>query len=116
MTTSAIAGIALTPAALADEKGNVLIMAAAANMHWVERLLRSACTEMGCTAGLASSPMTGTTAKQVARGMTGNTGIEFICGPVSLADGPYMWSAFQSSSLSFANQSCTLLWEVYWPA
>ncbi|WIA10376.1 hypothetical protein OEZ85_010568 [Tetradesmus obliquus] len=65
MSTAAIAGVPLTPAAVADDKGNVLLMAAAASPNWAERVLRAACTEMGCSVGLASSPMTGTTAHEV---------------------------------------------------
>ncbi|WIA30432.1 hypothetical protein OEZ86_000516 [Tetradesmus obliquus] len=65
MSTAAIAGVPLTPAAVADDKGNVLLMAAAASPNWAERVLRAACTEMGCSVDLASSPMTGTTAREV---------------------------------------------------
>ncbi len=65
MSTSAIAGVSLTPAALADEKGNAVVVRHAADAKWVERLMRAVCTEMGCTAGLATSPMDGATAKRV---------------------------------------------------
>lgn len=40
MSTAAIAGVPLTPAAVADDKGNVLLMAAAASPNWAERVLR----------------------------------------------------------------------------
>lgn len=65
MSTAAIAGVSLTPAAIADDKGNVVVMAAAASAHWAERVFRAACTEMGCSVGLASSPMSGRRAKEV---------------------------------------------------
>jgi hypothetical protein len=40
MSTAAIAGVSLTPAAVADDKGNVLVMAAAASPNWAETVLR----------------------------------------------------------------------------
>lgn len=40
MMTSAIYGHSLTPAALADEKGNVVMVQQCASLHWLERLLR----------------------------------------------------------------------------
>lgn len=40
MSTAAIAGVSLTPAAIADDKGNVLLMASAASPDWAERVLR----------------------------------------------------------------------------
>lgn len=40
MMTSAIYGHSLTPAALADEKGNVVMVQHCASPHWLERLLR----------------------------------------------------------------------------
>jgi hypothetical protein len=40
MSTAAIAGVSLTPAAVADDKGNVLVMAAAASPNWAEKVLR----------------------------------------------------------------------------
>jgi hypothetical protein len=68
MSTAAIAGVSLTPAAIADDKGNVLVMAAAASANWAEKVLRAACTEMGCSVGLASSPMSGRHAQEVRMG------------------------------------------------
>ena len=69
MTTAVIAGIPLTPCVLADAKGNTLVMTSSASPIWVERVLRVACEEMGATAGLASTPMDGATAKKVRAGM-----------------------------------------------
>jgi hypothetical protein len=40
MSTAAIAGVSLTPAAVADDKGNVLVMAAATSPNWAEKVLR----------------------------------------------------------------------------
>jgi hypothetical protein len=71
MTTAVISGIPLTPCALADAKGNSLVMTSAASPLWVERVLRGACEEMGGSAGLATSPMTGATAKRVSKYATG---------------------------------------------
>jgi DUF917 family protein len=65
MNTAAIAGVPLTPAAVADEKGNVVVMAAAAGPAAVERLLRVVCDELGGSVGLAASPMEGATVKRV---------------------------------------------------
>eukprot|EP00878_Enallax_costatus_P039678 GHUV01045559.1.p1 GENE.GHUV01045559.1~~GHUV01045559.1.p1 ORF type:complete len:375 (+),score=112.12 GHUV01045559.1:137-1126(+) len=65
MTTASIAGVPLTPAAMSDDKGNTLVLTCTASPPWAERVMRAACTEMGCSVGLASTPMTGKTAKQV---------------------------------------------------
>ncbi len=65
MSTAAMAGVPLTPAAVADEKGNVVLMAAAAGPQGVERLLRAVCEELGASVGLAASPMSGATVKSV---------------------------------------------------
>jgi hypothetical protein len=40
MSTAAIPGVILTPAAVADDKGNVLVMAAAALPNWAEKVMR----------------------------------------------------------------------------
>jgi hypothetical protein len=65
MNTAAIAGVPLTPAAIADDKGNVLVMSQSASPAWAERALRAACDALGCSVGLASTPMEGCRAKQV---------------------------------------------------
>jgi hypothetical protein len=54
MTTAAIAGLPPAPAALADEKGNVVVARRVAGAPWLERLLRPVCTEMGGSAGFAA--------------------------------------------------------------
>lgn len=59
MMTSAIYGLPVLPAAVADEKGNCLAVQRAASPAWLERLLRPVCTEMGCSAGFSSCPLTG---------------------------------------------------------
>ncbi|EIE25109.1 DUF917-domain-containing protein [Coccomyxa subellipsoidea C-169] len=66
MMTSAIYGHSLTPAALADEKGNVVVVQHCASPQWLERLLRPVCTAMGCAAGLSTAPLTGRELRRVA--------------------------------------------------
>jgi DUF917 family protein len=51
-------GASATPMALADEKGNTLVLRTIDN-RWTERLARSATVEMGCTALIACYVMTG---------------------------------------------------------
>lgn len=57
MCTTAIYGLPLVPAALADEKGNVVVVEAVKSAASVENLLRPLCTAMGCSAGYASCPL-----------------------------------------------------------
>ncbi len=59
MDTFNIGGVSTTPAALADEKGNTLILAATSDALWTERLGRVATVEMGGTAGLAMPVLRG---------------------------------------------------------
>jgi DUF917 family protein len=59
MTTPAIYGLDITPAALVDEKGNAVVVSTVQSPTWLERLLRPVCTEMGCSAGFAPAPLTG---------------------------------------------------------
>ena len=59
MMTPAICGLPLLPAALADEKGNAVVVQRAASAAWLERLLRPLCAEMGCSAGFSMRPLTG---------------------------------------------------------
>ncbi|BDA41353.1 probable D-/L-hydantoinase subunit A at N-terminal half [Coccomyxa sp. Obi] len=66
MMTSAIYGHSLTPAALADEKGNVVMVQQCASPHWLEWLLRPVCTAMGCAAGLSTNPLTGRDLRRMA--------------------------------------------------
>lgn len=63
--TSAIYGCPITPACLADEKGNVAGVQTVSSPGWLERLLRPVCTEMGCSAGFAACPLTGADVKRV---------------------------------------------------
>jgi DUF917 family protein len=58
MVTPTMYGIAATPMAIADEKGNASIINTMDN-HWTERLARTICIEMGTTAMIALYPMTG---------------------------------------------------------
>ncbi|PRW56447.1 hydantoinase subunit beta [Chlorella sorokiniana] len=66
MTTAAIYGAPILPTALADEKGNAVVVHRAASPAWLERLLRPVCTEMGCSAGCSDCPLTGQQLKRVA--------------------------------------------------
>ena len=66
MTTFSIYGHASVPAALADDKGNVVIVTQAISEKWVERLGRSAAITMGGSAGMAIAPMSGAFAKRFA--------------------------------------------------
>ena len=52
MVLPTLLGIAATPMALADEKGNSVVLDTVDN-HWAERLARSATVDMGCTAMLS---------------------------------------------------------------
>jgi DUF917 family protein len=63
MVTPTMYGIAATPMAIADEKGNASIINTMDN-HWTERLARTICIEMGTTAMIALFPMTGRQLKQ----------------------------------------------------
>jgi DUF917 family protein len=58
MVTPTMYGIAATPMAIADEKGNASIINTM-NNRWTERLARTICIEMGTTAMIASYSMTG---------------------------------------------------------
>lgn len=58
MCTPSIHGIAASPMAIADDKGNASIIDAVGNL-WTERLARSATIEMGCAALIALYPMDG---------------------------------------------------------
>jgi len=66
MTTFSIYGHPSTPAALADERGNVVIFQHAVSEPWFERLARSAVVTMGGTAIGAEAPMPGAYAKRAA--------------------------------------------------
>jgi DUF917 family protein len=63
MCTPTIYGIAATPMALADEKGNTGVIQTVDNL-WTERLSRSITVDFGCTALIALYPMTGAQARK----------------------------------------------------
>ncbi len=66
MTTFSIYGHPSTPAALADERGNVVIFQHAVSEHWFERLARSSVVTMGGTAIGVEAPMSGAYVKRAA--------------------------------------------------
>jgi hypothetical protein len=59
MVTATIYGIAATPMALADEKGNRVILERAVDNRWTERFARSVTVDMGSTALVAQYALTG---------------------------------------------------------
>ena len=69
MSTPTLSNIAAAPIALADEKGNTVLIEAI-NNHWTERLARSACIDMGACAYIALYVQTGA---QVKEAMIGGT-------------------------------------------
>ena len=62
MTTAALAGVPVSPAAMTDERGNVVTLSAT-TPKWAEDLARSVCTAMGAEATICLYPMTVATAK-----------------------------------------------------
>jgi len=66
MTTFSIYGHRSTPAALADERGNVVIFQHAVSEVWFERLARSAVVTLGGTAIGVEAPMPGAYVKRAA--------------------------------------------------
>lgn len=65
MVTFTLDGIAATPMALADDKGNSVLFETISN-RWTERLARSATVDMGGAALVAFYPMSGAAAKRAA--------------------------------------------------
>ena len=57
MTTFFIYGAKPSPAAIADDKGNVVVFRHVEDMYWLERFARDTCVAMGAAAGLAIAPM-----------------------------------------------------------
>ncbi len=55
-------GISSSPMAMADEKGNTIVLDTVDN-SWSERLARSATVDMGCSASIALYPLTGAQAR-----------------------------------------------------
>ena len=66
MITFFIYGLSCYPAAVCDEKGNVVVFAEGVNDHWLERLGRSTAVQMGGHAGAAVAFMSGADAKRTA--------------------------------------------------
>ncbi len=58
MVLPTLAGVAASPMAVADEKGNTAVLRTADN-HWAERLARSATVDMGCSAMTAQYVLRG---------------------------------------------------------
>jgi DUF917 family protein len=56
-------GISSSPMAMADEKGNTIVLDTIDNA-WSERLARSATVDMGCSASIALYPLTGAQARR----------------------------------------------------
>jgi uncharacterized protein len=63
MCTPTVYGISATPMALADEKGNAVVIDTVDN-HWTERLSRSITVDFGCTALIALYPLSGAQARE----------------------------------------------------
>lgn len=57
MSTFMIYGAPTAPAALADDKGNVVLLSEIVDMYWLERLARDATVGMGASAMLVTAPM-----------------------------------------------------------
>lgn len=66
MSTWSIYGHTSTPAAMADEKGNIVIFKKTRDEVWVEILARATVVAMGAAAGLAEAPMKGSYVKRAA--------------------------------------------------
>jgi DUF917 family protein len=63
MVTPTLHGVAATPMAIADEKGNQVLLETPDNF-WTERLARNVTIQMGCSACVALYAMQGTVAKK----------------------------------------------------
>lgn len=62
MVLPTMSGIAATPMALADDKGNSAVLDTVDNV-WTERLARTVTIEMGCSSFLSNYPLTGVQAR-----------------------------------------------------
>ncbi|MFF4195721.1 DUF917 domain-containing protein [Nonomuraea sp. NPDC001831] len=58
MVLPTLIGVPNTPMALADDKGNTLVLETVSNV-WAERLARAACVQMGCQVSCADTVMRG---------------------------------------------------------
>ncbi len=65
MTSYLIYGAPSAPSALADERGNVLVLSEVVDAGWLERIARAATVAMGGHAGVATTPMRGELCKRV---------------------------------------------------
>ena len=63
MVIPSLHGVTATPMALADEKGNRVLLETIDN-HWTERLSRTVTVQMGCAACIALYPMPGELARR----------------------------------------------------
>jgi len=66
MITWSIYGQRSAPAAMADEKGNVIVFRSTLDDKWLEDLARASVVVMGAAAGLAQAPMRGEFVKRAA--------------------------------------------------
>lgn len=66
MCTWSIYGHREAPAAMADEKGNIVVIRETPNDVWLEKIARSVVVAMGAAAGLATQPMRGDFVKKAA--------------------------------------------------
>ncbi len=66
MCTWSIYGHREAPGAMADEKGNIVVIRETPNDIWLERIARSVVVAMGAAAGLATQPMRGDFVKRAA--------------------------------------------------
>lgn len=64
MTSFAIADLPMYPLALADIRGNEVIVTRAASWKWMERISRKVCVEVGSTAPTCKAPRTGLEVKR----------------------------------------------------
>jgi hypothetical protein len=58
MVLPGLIGVSVTPMAVADDKGNTVVIDAVSN-RWTERIARAACVEMGCSVSCADTVMRG---------------------------------------------------------
>ncbi|MEU7893187.1 DUF917 domain-containing protein [Nonomuraea sp. NPDC049152] len=58
MVLPTLIGVSNTPMAIADDKGNTLVLDAVSN-HWAERIARAACVQMGCQVSCADTVLRG---------------------------------------------------------
>ena len=64
MCLPSLSGVSATPMAMADEKGNSVVISTISN-RWTERIARSVTIDMGCSAMIALYAMTGAQLKQM---------------------------------------------------